>query len=174
MPLLILAYPTIDKKDFNWIQSIRKEHDERYYKVINPHLAIVSPAICCEYNQLSAHVKKESGKFGTFFFVLRCAQIVKDPFSSYTDVCLIPEEGYRLFVKLHDAIYKGFLEKELRLDIPFIPRLGIANNPDPIKCKNLADKLNSKNIEIVGAINKLDIVSFEEGAVKTLGTIVLQ
>jgi len=174
MSLLVLAYPTIEKKDLNWIQSIRKEHDERYYKIVNPHFTIVFPVNNCDYNQLSEHVKKVTRKFGTFFFVLRCAQIVKDSFSDYTDVFLIPEEGYRLFVKLHDALYTGILEKELRLDIPFIPHLGIANSLDPLKCKDLSDKLNSKNIEIVGAINKLDIVSYEENVVKSLGSIVLQ
>lgn len=174
MSLLVLAYPTIEKKNFNWIQSIRKEHDERYYQVANPHFTIVFPVNNCEFAQLNEHVVKVTKKFGTFFFVLRCAQIVKDSFSDYTDVFLIPEEGYRLFVKLHDALYTGILEKELRLDIPFIPHLGIANSLDPLKCKHIADKLNSKNIEIVGAINKLDIVSYENDVVKTLGTIVLQ
>lgn len=174
MSLLVLAYPTIDKKDFNWIQSIRKEHDERYYKIVNPHFTIVFPVNNCEYELFKQHVEKITKKFGTFFFVLRCAQIVKDSFSNYTDVFLIPEEGYRLFVKLHDALYTGILEKELRLDIPFIPHLGIANSLDSQKCKSLVDKLNSKNIEIVGAINKLDIASYENDVVKTLSTVVLQ
>lgn len=174
MSLLVLAYPTIDKKDLNWIQSIRREYDERYYKIVNPHFTIVFPVENCEYNPFKEHIEKVTKKFGTFFFVLRCAQIVKDPFSDFTDVFLIPEEGYRLFVKLHDALYSGILEKELRLDIPFIPHLGIGNSLDPLKCKNLANKLNSKKIEIVGAINKLDIVSYENNVVKTLGNIVLQ
>ncbi|MDQ7817880.1 MAG: 2'-5' RNA ligase family protein [Melioribacteraceae bacterium] len=174
MSHLVVAYPTIDKKDFNWIQSIRKKHDERFYNIVDPHFTIVFPVANIEFNLLADHVKKITNKFGTFFFVLRCAQIVKDSFSDYTDLFLIPEEGYRLFVKLHDALYTGILEKELRLDIPFIPHLGIANSLNPLKCKSLADRINSKNIEIVGAINKLDIISYENNSVKTLTSIVLQ
>jgi 2'-5' RNA ligase len=174
MSLLVVAYPSIDKKEFQWIQSIRKEHDVRYYKVIEPHFTIVFPVEEISVDMFTSHVQKILDKIGTFFFVLRCAQIVKDSFSNFYDLFLIPEEGYRLFVKLHDALYTGPLEKELRLDIPFIPHLGIANSIDPQKCKTLADKINSKNLEIVGAINKLDLVSFENDKVRTLKSFVLQ
>lgn len=173
MALLVIAYPTIDKKDFRWIQSIRKEYDERYFNIVNPHFTIVFPVFNIEFDQFAGHVKKILEKFATFFFVLRCAQIVKDSFSDYTDLFLIPEEGYRLFVKLHNALYTGILEKELRLDIPYIPHIGIANSLDPLKCKSLADRINSKNIEIVGAINKIDVISYENNTVKTLTSIVL-
>lgn len=174
MALLLIAYPTIDRKDFNWIQSVRKNHDKRFYKVVDPHFTLVFPVENIKYEVFLEHVKKVVNKFGTFFFVLRCAQIVKDSFSDFTDLFLIPEEGYRLFVKLHDELYTGPLEKELRLDIPYIPHLGIANDLDPLKCKHLADKINRKDLEIVGAINKVDIVSYENNSVGSMSSIVLQ
>ena len=111
--------------------------------------------------------------FKEFYFVLRCAQIVKDSFSDYTDLFLIPEEGYRIFVKLHDTLYTGILEKDLRLDIAFIPHLGIANSIDAKKGKRLADEINSKNPEIFGSINKLDVVTYEKSGVKALKEIIL-
>lgn len=173
MALLVLAYPQIEKKDYSWIQSFRAKHDERYFGIVDPHFTLVFPADNIPQEDFIAHVQKVSRKFKEFFFVLRCAQIVKDSFCDYTDVFLIPEEGYRIFVKLHDALYTGILEKELRLDIPFIPHVGIANSGDAKISKLLADEINSENIEIVGAIGKLDIVSYKDNKVTTLKEIFL-
>lgn len=173
MALLVLAYPQIEKKDYNWIQTYRAKHDERYFNVAEPHFTMVFPVFNIAETDFISHVQKAAKKIKEFFFVLRCAQIVKDSFSDYTDVFLIPEEGYRIFVKLHDTLYTDILEEELRLDIPFIPHLGIANSIDAKKCKILADEINNKNIEIVGAISKLDIVSYENNKVTTLKEIFL-
>lgn len=173
MALLILAYPQIEKKDYNWIQSFRAKYDERYFSIVDPHFTFVFPVFDVSEKDFIAHVQKASKKIKEFFFVLRCSQIVKDSFSDYTDVFLIPEEGYRIFVKLHDALYTDILDKELRLDIPFIPHLGIANSIDAKKCKLLADEINSNGLEIVGAINKLSVVSYESNSITTLKEIFL-
>jgi len=173
MALLVLAYPQIEEKDYNWIQKYRALHDEKYFNIVEPHFTLVFPVNNIDEKAFVSHVQKARKKVKEFFFVLRCAQILKDSFSEYTDVFLIPEEGYRIFVKLHDALYSDILENELRLDIPFIPHLGIANSLDAKKCKTLADEINNKNIEIVGAITKLDIVSYENNNVTSLKEIFL-
>jgi hypothetical protein len=173
MSMLVLAYPQLEKKDFDWIQSFRARHDERYFNLVQPHFTFVFPVDNIAQDNFVNHVEKTAKKFKEFYFVLRCAQIVKDSFSDYTDVFLIPEEGYRIFVKLHDALYTGLLEKELRLDIPFIPHLGIANDKDPMRCKTLSDEINSKNPEIFGAISKLDVVSYSNNKIETIKEIIL-
>jgi hypothetical protein len=174
MALVVLAYPQLENKDYEWIQSFRSKYDERYFNIVEPHFTIVFPVFDVDHKIFTQHVEKISRKMNEFYFVLRCAQIVKDSFSDYTDVFLIPEEGYRIFVKLHDQFYTGILEKELRLDIPFIPHLGIANNLDPHKCKQLADEINSGTPEIVGAINRLDVVNYENNTIKNLKKINFQ
>jgi len=174
MALLVLAYPQIEKRDYEWIQNIRRKEDERYYNIVEPHFTMVFPVLNIGQDLFIEHVEKVSRKYGTFYFAIRCAQIVKDSFSDYTDVFLIPEEGYRIFVKLHDSLYTGLLEKELRLDIPFIPHIGIANSKDPWKCKRLADKINSENPEIIGAVNKLSIVNYENDKVTDIEDIFLK
>ncbi len=173
MSLLVLAYPHLEKKDYDWIQSFRSEHDERYYNLVEPHFTVVFPTLDIPEKQFISHVEKAANKFKEFYFVLRCAQIVKDSFSDYIGLFLVPEEGYRIFVRLHDTLYTGILEKELRLDIAFIPHLGIANSIDARKCKKLADEINAKNPEIFGTINKLDIISFDSNGIKPLKEIIL-
>ena len=174
MPLLVLAYPQLEREDYDWIQSFRAKHDERYFNIVQPHFTIVFPVEEINPAQFIKHVEDISRKFKEFFFVLRCAQPVKDFFSDYTDVFLIPEEGYRIFIKLHDSMYNVLLEKELRLDTPFIPHVGIGNSLDPFVSKKLADKINkSENLGIIGAVNKLDVVSYENNSITTLKRIVL-
>ncbi|MEW6196830.1 MAG: 2'-5' RNA ligase family protein [Bacteroidota bacterium] len=173
MSLLVLAYPSIEKKDYDWLQSVRAKYDERYFNIVEPHFTIVFPVFDIDEKVFIKHVEKITKNIKTFYFVLRCSQVVKDSFSDYYDVFLIPEEGYRIFVKLHDSLYTGILEKELRIDIPFIPHLGIGNNKDPFACKNFADDINIKGIEIVGAINKLDIVSYTNDRVTLLHQVFL-
>ena len=171
MSLLVLAYPQLEKKDYDWIQSFRSKHDERYFKLVQPHFTLVFPSFDATEKYFTSHAEKVAKKFKEFYFVLRCSQIVKDSFSDYTDVFLVPEEGYRIFVKLHDALYTGILENELRLDIAFIPHLGIANSIDAFKCKRLSDEINANNPEMFGTINKLDIISFDSDGIKTLKEI---
>ncbi len=173
MSLVVLAYPQLEKKDYEWIQSFRAKHDERYFKVVEPHFTIVFPVPSIDEKTFVHHIEKVAKGFKQFYFVLRCAQIVKSSFSNYTDVFLIPEEGYRIFVMLHDAMYTGVLEKELRLDIPFIPHLGIGNNHDAYNCKILADEVNKKTPEIVGSIDSLEIVRYETISVKTIKKLYL-
>ena len=173
MSLLVLAYPQIEAKYFDWIQSIRRDEDEKYFKIVDPHFTLVFPVDGSDEKSFVNHVESVSKKFKEFYFVLRSAQIVKDSFSDYYDVFLVPEEGYRIFIKIHDAFYTGPLKKDLLFDIPFIPHVGIANNTDPEHCKKIADRINSTNLEIVGAINKLSIVRFGDGIVKTVKEIIL-
>ena len=174
MSLLVLAYPQIEKNDYEWIQSIREKDDERYYSIVAPHFTFVFPVYDMEKSIFVNHVLNITKKFKEFYFVLRCAQVVKDSLSDYYDVFLIPEEGYRIIVKLHDALYTGPLSNHLRLDIPFVPHVGIANNRDAYQSKNIADQINKSNLEIVGAINRLNIVSYENNKIETVREILLK
>jgi hypothetical protein len=38
--LLVVNYPTISQKDFEWIQNIRREHDRLNFNAIAPHFGI--------------------------------------------------------------------------------------------------------------------------------------
>lgn len=90
---LILAYPKLEKKDYEWIQSIRKSNDLRYYDVIEPHFTIVFPLFNCQIEELQNHIENTCAEIEKIHFIVRTTTIVKDTFSKYTDVFLIPDEG---------------------------------------------------------------------------------
>lgn len=85
---------------------------------------------------------------------------VKDFFSPFTDIFLVPDEGYIRIVKLHDKLYSGILKHELRIDIPFIPHVAVGGSNDPIECKLISDSINESDFSIEGIIDKLDIISY--------------
>lgn len=173
MSLLVLSYPAISQRDFNWIQKIRAEHDRLHYRTIAPHFTFIFAVEGMISMELIHHVKEQVRGFNKIAFVLSCAVVVKDNFSEYTYVFLVPEEGYSEMVKLHDELYGGKLSPELKLDIPFIPHISIGNSIDPQDCKKLVDRLNQQSFAIKGWIETLDVVKYETNRVKTIEQIKL-
>lgn len=172
MPHLIVAYPKIASTDYSWVQNVRREHDRQYH-IVEPHFTIVFPTIDIEEASFIAHAQRQSSNFPAFNFISRCAVIEKDAFNDLTHVFLVPDEGYSNIVKLHDRLYRGILLPQLRLDISFIPHIGIGNYIDPSQSKNLADELNIQNFELVGRIDTLDIIKIENSQVETIHQIPL-
>jgi 2'-5' RNA ligase len=74
-------------------------------------------------------------------------------------------------LKLHDAFYRSLLEPELRLDLPFVPHIGIASLPKSEACKKLADELNAQNFEIHGKVETVDIIRYDGVLTETVRQI---
>jgi hypothetical protein len=86
---------------------------------------------------------------------------------------LVPDEGYSQFVKLHDRLYTGPLAPELRLDLPFIPHITVANSGDPHACKRVAETLNAQDFAIGGQVETLDVVWYDGTRVATVEQLLL-
>lgn len=173
MSLLVLAYPEIDDKDRAWLQSVRAQYDERYYGVVEAHFTLIFPTAALNSQDLIAHVRDTVTGTQPVRFVLRCALVVPDQFSHDTHVFLVPDEGFSHIVKLHDRLYGGSLASELRLDIPYLPHIGVGNSTDVMRCKQLADELNREEFELEGQITTLDVARLDQGRVTTLEVIPL-
>jgi hypothetical protein len=173
MALLVLAYPTVSEADHDWMQEIRSKHDELYYRVVAPHFTLVFPVFDMDRAAFTTHVAERVRDRRPFRFVLRCAVVVKDSFNAYSHVFLVPDEGHADVVKLHDALYTGPLAPHLRLDIPFIPHVGVGNAIDPLACKRLADTLNGQDFRVGGMIEKVDVVWYEDDKVTPVATLPL-
>jgi hypothetical protein len=78
---------------------------------------------------------------------------------------LVPDEGLSDIVKLHDAAYTGFMSDFLQLDTPYLPHITVGISEASFVCKNLVDKINAENIEIVGRITNVEIVDLDEGVI---------
>lgn len=168
MSLCVVNYPTIGTKDFDWIQSVRSRHDPLFFKVVAPHITLVFPTDAVDESILVSHVKEKASGVSSFDLVFRCA-IVGDPsFMDHAHAFLIPDEGFSDIVRLHDRLYTGPLASELRLDLPFIPHIGIANTRELSECKTIVDQLNQEIVEIRGTVDVLDIIGYDGEAVWTI------
>ena len=172
-PLVVLAYPTLSPEDLAWIQSFRAQHDELYFKLVDPHFTFVFPQSSVGEADLLAHVRDKARAVPVITLTIRCAVVVDDATSPYWHVFLVPDEGFSDIVKLHDRLYEGILAHELRLDIPFIPHIGISTSRDSNVCKALADEVNAAALSIAGSIERLDIAALEPDRVKTIESIEL-
>lgn len=171
MALAVVNYPTLSDDDFQWIQSIRKEHDNLFFDVVEAHFTLVFPTAKVDVKTLAKHIKTISNQFVPFEFIARCVTVGDPDFWDHAHVFLIPDEGFSKIVKLHDAFYRGPLESELRLDLPFVPHIGLASHPSPEYCKDLVDELNAQNFTVRGKVDTLDIIEFDGESTRTIDRI---
>jgi 2'-5' RNA ligase len=171
--LVVLGYPQLGPGDLECIEGFRNEHDMLYRGVVNAHFTLVFPTEALSADALVAHVRKCALDARPIDFVLRSALVVADDFADAWHVFLVPDEGNSRFIKLHDRLYQGPIAHELRLDISYIPHLGIASNADSAICKALADDLNGMNLAIQGQISELTISDYDGTSVHDLARAIL-
>jgi 2'-5' RNA ligase superfamily len=168
MALAVVNYPTIGKDDLDWIQFIRREHDHLFFSVVAPHFTIVFPTDGVAQSTLIEHVAEQIALFHSFEVVLRCAILGDPAFMGHAHAFLTPDEGFSEVVRLHDGLYTGPLAGELRLDLPFIPHVGIASTPSLEECKAIVDRLNKERFEIRGQVDTLDVIGYDGKTVWTI------
>jgi len=173
MSLLALTYPQISDEDYQWIQEFREENDELYHGRIEPHFTLVFPVFNQRPETFIEEIKRRAADHQRIEFAIRCAVMEKDAFTPYWHVLLVPDEGYSCILKLHDQLYSGKLADELRMDLPFIPHIGIGNSIEKWTCKELVDQINYSNLEIKGSINDINVVEYHEERVETIEQIKL-
>ncbi len=158
MAYLVLSYPVIKDADFELIQHYRKDNDELFYSVVDPHFTIVFPVFDFPEELFINEVTERTKGIKKVDFNLRCATINKDAFKDYYHTFLVPDEGYSKIIKLHDKLYSGKFKNDLRLDLDFIPHIGIGNSKDKFRCKQMVDEWNGKEFSIEGVISSLSII----------------
>lgn len=165
MSYLVIAYPNLKEADIKLIQDYRKVHDELFYTVVSPHFTFVFPVFDFNESDFLDTVRDKIKGAHQIDFTLRCATITKDSFSPYYHTFLVPDEGYSKMVKLHDLLYAGNLMHNLRLDLDFVPHIGIGNSLDKYACKQMVDEWNATDFAIQGTISELTVIRFEQNTV---------
>lgn len=173
MALAVCAYPQMKNEDHSGIQSFRKEHDG-YYSVVEPHFSFVFPLEEIGQNEFIEEIEQKSDGFEKIDFEIRCATVNKDAILDIYHLLLVPDKGYSNIVKLHDKLYSNKLFNYLRLDIDFIPHMGIANSQDKYEVKKWADEWNASDFLIAGSIESLMVVDYTDDVLIDLKKIQLK
>ncbi len=171
MAYAAIAYPEMNNTDYQKIQQYRRENDEWLFTVVEPHITFVFPVFEMPEKDFIAEVEDLCNDIHPIDFVFRCAIINKDSFSDYYHALLAPDEGFSRIVKLHDKLYSRNLKPYHRMDIDFIPHMGIGTSKDKDKCKKMVDEWNKIDFSIAGVISHLSIVRYENDMVETIKNI---
>ncbi len=170
---LVIAYPNISNKDYEFIQEYRKNNDPKYFSLVEPHFTIVFPSPDIAEKDFILEIERQVKNTNKFEFIIRCATINQDFTGGFYHEFLVPDEGYSNLVKLHDKLYSGILFNNLRFDIDFIPHIGVGNSEDALVSKKRVDELNSQNLSIKGSIEELDIVKYENDEIASIKKVKL-
>jgi len=171
MALCVLSYPNLERRDFEWIQSLRAKHEKLAYALVKPHITLVFPTDAMAEDEYLNHVRGVISHTPPVSFAIRCAVMRHSPANDRWNVFLVPDEGYSSIVKLHDRLYTGPLAGELRLDVPFIPHITVASRRAAEICQDLVAEINEEGICIEGSLNTVDIVSYQSHGLTTMEKI---
>jgi hypothetical protein len=173
MALAVVNYPDFKKADYDWIQGVRRAHDRLFFKVVAPHVPIVFPTDEIAQETLAEHVREQVAGVAPFEVVFRCVILGDPDFMEHAHAFLTPDEGFSEVVRLHDRLYTGPLASELRLDLPFIPHIGIASLPDMEECKQVVDQLNETRFEIRARVEQVTVIGYDGRQVWTIEEVAL-
>ncbi|MES2971171.1 MAG: 2'-5' RNA ligase family protein [Patescibacteria group bacterium] len=173
MPYLVVAYPKLDDEDFGFIQNYRKENDARYFHLIDPHITLVFAINDIDEQEFLSEVRKQVVGTKAFRFEIKVATINLDNSGNFYHEFLVPDTGYSNIVKLHNALYADKFEDYLRLDIDFIPHIGIGNSDEAQHSKMRVDDLNTQAISIEGKVSSIDVIEYKEESIRTIEKIKL-
>jgi hypothetical protein len=120
------------------------------------------------------HVRAVAQSQGVVRFSCRYAMVCNDDSNDNYYVFLVPDEGYSEISKLHDRLYRGVLAQYLRLDIPYVPHIGIATITDAQRIKALCDQLNSAGSAVHGQIDAISVCSYDGLKITDLETFQFQ
>jgi len=160
MSLLALCYPKSRAEDQRFIDRVRLRHDHAYREVVRPHFTMVFQVRDLIESTFSAHVAHVAETSAPIRFVCRYAMVHNDVSSDDYYVFLVPDQGFSELALLHDALYTEVLAPRLRLDVPYVPHIGVATLKDPHRCKELADELNGQGLSIDGSVEEISVVKY--------------
>jgi hypothetical protein len=170
--LAAACYPELQDSDYQFIQDFRRKNDA-YYELTGPHIPFVFPDLKTEVDDFINEVRIQAEGQRKIDFKLKCAIRNNDRTSDFWHVLLVPDEGFSEMVKLHDMLYSGLFKPIERLDLDFVPHMGIANSTDPNECRSMIHEINAMDIDISGTIDQLDIIQYKDNRISKISTITL-
>jgi len=174
--LLSVSYPKLNESGKSLIHEFRREHDQRFVDVIDAHWTMVFPGSSegIDEHQMRDHISSVANDSSPIDFCCRYALVHDDDSSDDYYIFLVPDEGFSGISHLHDRLYSSFLRPKLRLDLPYIPHIGVATSKDPDHLYELARKWNSARHEIRGVVDSLTLCSYDGTRVRDLQSFPLK
>ena len=162
-PLYVIAPLPLAASDAAHIEAIRRAHDPQV-DLVPPHFTLVFGARNADAEAAKAHVAAIAATTAPIAWRLDRVVAVDDY------LFLMPDEGEAALRALHRALYTGPFAGDLRSDIAFAPHVTIGVLPTSADARRLADILARRPVDIVGHLQRLELVAFDGGRVEAVGS----
>jgi 2'-5' RNA ligase len=169
--LAVVAYPTFDDADRGWLESFREVHDPQA-RMLAAHFTLVFPTDVATAD-VRAELTEAVVSCREFAVVFRSAMAVPDPLGSGGHVFLVPDEGAKEVVDLHERLYRGAFRPSLRVDLPYRPHITVAAGPDMPRCETVAASLNRNSRVVRGHVEAIELLEVGRDGVASLGRFTL-
>jgi 2'-5' RNA ligase len=170
--LVVITYPKLSSGDRAHIDALRAEHDPHRVNMVGPHLTLVYPTAVLEADALSQHTRSCAKGFAPITLHLDRVEVVEDDSASNFHTFLVPSVGCEQVVALHDALYRGPLDTELRRDVAYVPHVTVGTG-SRAPMMVLAEELEGDGIVIEMRLTELTVASYDGAKVLDLITIPL-
>jgi 2'-5' RNA ligase len=174
MSLLVLSYPELSDKAYNWIQSLREKYDKEGFRLTGPHFTLVFPVSGVNQADFIEHIVKTAKEIPSINLTLDRSRLSPDMFEGKYYIFLIPDSGRKEIKELHDCLYTGILAPKLSTEFIFLPHITVGCFEDKNLCLGIIDKINKDGFCINGRMATLDIVAYENKRIKTIKRIDLK
>src|SRR5436309_1689404 len=138
--LEVSATPVFAKKELDWLMRLRQSRAKSLgpprFTLVFPGTALEQPAFIHEVTAAIAGLKRIE-------FCLRSAMVVPNAEVRSFHVFLVPDEGFAAILKLHERLHHGALAARLRPEVPYIPHITAASEPEFAAARALAVSLNA-------------------------------
>lgn len=116
--LAVVYFPKNDVEDIN---SFREKYDLSF-RVIPPHITLISPLTEVCVNELTEHVANVVKNIKRFSIRLNGLSVTNDNL-----LFLLVKEGNEEFFNLHDKLYSGMLASHIPTDFTFVPHITLGD-----------------------------------------------
>jgi len=149
------------------IEGFRSVHDARQHSIVGAHFTMAFGCAAVELDVYTSHVANVAASSPPIAFSCKYAMLGADDEDDTAYVFLVPDQGYSEISLLHDRLYTGPLQANLRLDLPYIPHITIGSLRSRIEAKALCDELNHQGLSIDGRLNTLSVGAIERAKFST-------
>jgi len=166
-PIYVVAFPSWTDAARVPVEAFRTQHDP-HAALLGAHFTLVfgstlaAEVIAEEVRAVAARVPVVPFKIG------RAARMQSG--GGATLAVLVPDLGQAAIGALHDALHRGALAPEWRLEIDFHPHLTIGCAATPALAQALCDRWNDAGAELCGVLETLTVGALDEGAFRVEST----
>ena len=172
MKLAIVAYPSLDEIDRQWIESFRAKHDPQASR-LGVHFTFVFPVEALP-SELEREIAVVAQSTQPISFTIHGAEVVRDVPGSHSHIFLVPDAGDAQIATLHDRLYAGALRGHLRADVPFVPHMTVGATADSQLAARLAAEIRVRSRMVRGTIANLVLVDVGTPRVQSVATHALR